>query len=59
MPIFDKIRILVQISPSKWSSKIYRFQKRAFLLRRSMELHDSDLSIDANVALAKQKQNGV
>jgi len=40
---------------SKWSSKVYRFQKRAFL--RSMEL--TDVSIDAVVALAKQKQNDV
>jgi len=40
--------------------KVYRFQKRAFLLR-SMEL--TDVSIDAIVALAfwqnKNKQNGV
>jgi len=42
---------------NKWYSKVYRFQKHAFLLM----FHgvDSDFSIDAIVTLAKQKQNGV
>jgi len=34
--------------------KVYHFQKHAFLPTRSMEL--ADVSIDAVVALAKQKQ---
>jgi len=55
----------VKISPTvieiltfnKWSSKVYRFQKRAFLL--TFHGVDSYVSIDAIVALAKQNQNGV
>jgi len=42
---------------NKWSSEVYSFQKRVFLLM----FHgvDFDVSIDAIVALARQKQNGV
>jgi len=42
---------------NKWASKIYHFQKPAF----SLTFHgvDSDVSINAIVTLAKQKQNGV
>jgi len=57
LPILLKIcpTVIEILTFSKWSSKVYRFQKRAFL--RSMEL--TDVSIDAVVALAKQKQNDV
>jgi len=41
----------------KWSSKVYRFQKRTFLL--TFHGVDPDVSINATVALAKQKQNGI
>ena len=37
-------------------SKVYRFQKRDFLLRVHGVLELTDVSIDAIVALAKQKQ---
>jgi len=51
MPILVKICITVVeiLTFNKWSSKVYRFQKRSLL-----EL--TDVSIDAIVALAKQKQ---
>jgi len=38
--------------------KIYHFQKLAFLITFH-GVDNSDVSIDAIVALAKQKQNGV
>jgi len=38
-------------------SKVYHFQKRAFLL--TFHAVDSNVSIDAIVKLAKQKQSGV
>jgi len=37
--------------------KVCRFQKRMLSYLRSMEL--TDISIDAIIALAKKKQNGV
>jgi len=42
---------------NKWSSEVYHFQKRAFLL--TFHGVDVDVSTGAIVALAKQKQNGV
>jgi len=57
-----KLPILVKICPTviemltfnKWSSKVYRFLKRAFLL--AVHGVDSVVSIDTVVALAKLKQ---
>jgi len=54
-----KIPIFVKIGPTiteiltfnKWSSKVYRSQKRAFLL--TFHVVDSYVSIDAIIALAK------
>jgi len=59
-----KLPILVKISPTvieiltfnKWSLKVYRFQERAFLL--TFLGVDFDVSVDAIIVLAKQKQNG-
>jgi len=42
---------------NKWSSEVYHFQKRAFLLTFHGVVFE--VNIDAIVALAKQKQNGV
>jgi len=50
-----KLPILVKISLA--IVEVYHFQKRAFLL--TFHRVDFDVGIDASVALAKQKQNGV
>jgi len=59
MPILVKISFTVIeiLTFNKWSSEVYHFQKRAFLL--TFHRVDFDISIDATVSLAKQKQNGV
>jgi len=65
MSFFNKMPILGKISPSvikvltynKWYSKVNHFEKRAFLL--TFIAVDCDVSIDAIVALSKQKQNDV
>jgi len=59
LPILAKISFTVIeiLTFNKWFSEVYHFQKRAFLL--TFHGVDSDVSIDAIVALAKQKQNGV
>ena len=58
MPVLVKIchTIIDILTLNKMVLKVYCCQKRAFLLT-FMEL--TDISIDAIVALAKQKQNGV
>jgi len=42
---------------NKWSLKVYRFQERAFLQFTFLGV-DFDVSVDAIIVLAKQKQNG-
>jgi len=53
LPILLKIchTVVEILTFNKWSSKVYRFQKRAFLL--AVHGVDSDVSIDTIVALAK------
>jgi len=51
------LTVIETLTSNKWSSKVYRFQKRAFLL--TFHEIDPDVSINATIALAKQKQNGI
>jgi len=59
LPILVKISftVIAILIFNKWSEEVYHFQKRAFLL--TFHGVDFDVSIDAIVALAKQKQNDI